>query len=262
MNGLLLRLASPLMAFGEYAAFHYRDTAPIPTRSALIGLFAAADGRPRHQALDPDPKTGATPYSDLVFTIRIDRSGTRHTDYHTAGGGRPHKQGLRTSSGGYRAQKESTLITHRVYLADAVFTAAVQGPDPLIEHIADSLEQPVWAPYLGRRSCVPDEPLVLRAHTPDPIGELLHHVPLSLSAPPHPDQATVPVDFVWEAPPPHQPTARIHRELADDPVDFTPTHRHYRTRPVWHTTEQLPTTLYAGTTPIERLTSYVLQETP
>ncbi|WP_063793966.1 type I-E CRISPR-associated protein Cas5/CasD, partial [Streptomyces hirsutus] len=87
MNGILLRLAAPLMAFGEHAAFHYRDTIDFPTRSALIGLFAAADGRLREHALAPDPDTGAIPYTDLTFTVRIDRPGHRHTDYHTVGGG-------------------------------------------------------------------------------------------------------------------------------------------------------------------------------
>ncbi|MFF3403549.1 type I-E CRISPR-associated protein Cas5/CasD [Streptomyces sp. NPDC002659] len=261
MNGLLLRLAGPHMAFGEYNAFHYRDTAPFPTRSALIGMFAAADGRPRDTALTPDPDTGAVPYADLVFTVRIDRPGTRHTDFHTAGGGRPRQQGLRTSSGAYREQKKSTLITRRVYLADAVFTVAVQGPDPLIEQITERLERPAFAPYLGRRACIPDEPLVLRPLTPDPVGELLHHVPLSLAAKPRPDQATVPVDVLWEAPPPHVAAADIHRELADDPLDFTPTHRRYRTRQIWRTTEPLPAALYAGPRPLSRLTSYVLQET-
>ncbi|MFF1932885.1 type I-E CRISPR-associated protein Cas5/CasD [Streptomyces sp. NPDC058228] len=261
MNGLLLRLSAPLMSFGEHAAFHYRDTAPFPTRSALIGMFTAADGRSREDALTPNPKTGATPYADLVLTIRADRPGTRHTDFHTTGGGRPSRQGLRTSSGSYRPQKESTHISHRVYLADAVFTAAVQGPDTLIEQIADRLERPTFAPYLGRRSCIPDEPLVLSPFTADPVQELLRNVPLSLPAPPPTGQDTVPVDFLWEAPPPHVPAADVHRELADDPADFTATGRRHRTRQVWRTTEQLPATLYATKHPLQALTAYILQET-
>ncbi|WP_330301542.1 MULTISPECIES: type I-E CRISPR-associated protein Cas5/CasD [unclassified Streptomyces] len=262
MNGILLRLAAPLMAFGEHAAFRYRDTVAFPTRSALIGLFAAADGRPREQALTPDPATGTVPYADLRFTVRIDRPGHRHTDYHTAGGGRPHKQGLSTSSGNYRSQKASTFISHRVYLADAVFTVAVQGPDPLLEKITSRLEQPAFAPYLGRRACAPDEPLVLRGPHPDPVHELLTRAPLSLPAPPRPEQDTVPADFVWEHPPVHTPAANVHRELADVPVDFTPTRRFHHTRRVWRTTEQLPATLYAAQPTINALAAYIQQDTP
>jgi CRISPR system Cascade subunit CasD len=263
VNGLLLRLAGPLSAWGEHATFRYRDTTPFPTRSALIGMFAAAEGRPRDTALAPHHDLPGNPsYTDLVLTIRIDRPGTRHTDFHTTGGGRAHKKGLRTSAGGHRAQKQSTHTTHRIYLADAVFTAAVQGPDALLARIADTLEHPTWAPYLGRRACVLDEPLVLRETTADPIGQLLGEVPLSLRQPPRPDQDLVPVDFLWEYPPPHVPAAHSHYELADDPADFTPTHRRYRTRQLWRTTEPLPASLYAGPHPIERLTDYVLQETP
>ncbi|GAB2889761.1 type I-E CRISPR-associated protein Cas5/CasD [Streptomyces deserti] len=260
MNGILLRLAAPLMSFGEHAAFHYRDTLPFPSRSALIGLFAAADARPRSEALAPDPATGQNPYTDLTFTVRIDRPGTRHTDYHTVGGGRPHRQGLRTSSGAYRPREKSTLITERVYLADAVFTLAVQGPDPLLEHLTQRLEQPAFGPYLGRRACLPNEPLVLGGPHPDPIGELLHHVPLSLTTPPRTGQATVPVAFVWEHPPSHVPAAHSEREVADVPHDFTPTRRFHKTRRTWHTTEDLPTALYAPPPALTELTAYIHQD--
>ncbi|MDX3077862.1 type I-E CRISPR-associated protein Cas5/CasD [Streptomyces sp. MI02-7b] len=263
MNGLLLRLAGPLMAFGEHALFHYRDTAPFPTRSALIGMLAAAAGRPRSHALDPHHDLpGAPSYTDLALTIRVDRPGTRYTDFHTAGGGRPRGAGLRTSDGNYRAQKKSTLVTHRIYLADAAFTVAVEGPDPLLQHIADTLEHPHWAPYLGRRNCVPDEPLVLRSHTPDPIGQLLRQVPLTSAQPPRPGQDTLLVDFLWEAPPPHVSAAQVHRELADDPTDLRPLTRRYRSRQIWRTAESLPAALYAGPRPLDRLTDYVLQESP
>ncbi|MFI9764978.1 type I-E CRISPR-associated protein Cas5/CasD [Streptomyces sp. NPDC051963] len=261
MNGIVLRLAAPLMSFGEYAAFRYRDTVAFPTRSALIGMFAAADGRSREEALAPDPATGVIPYSDLVFTVRIDRPGHRHTDFHTAGGGRPHKQGLPTSNGGYRSQKASTHISHRVYLTDAVFTVAVQGPDPLLEHLTHRLEQPAFAPYLGRRACIPDEPLVLRDPHPQPVDELLARVPLSLAAPPRPEQATVPVDFVWEHRPEHIPAAQVHRELADVPVDFTPTKRLHRTRRVWRSPEELPASLYAAPPALNALADYIQQDT-
>ncbi|PJM91324.1 type I-E CRISPR-associated protein Cas5/CasD [Streptomyces sp. CB01373] len=261
MNGILLRLAAPLMSFGEHAAFHYRDTLAFPTRSALIGLFAAAEGRSREDALAPDPDTGKSPYTGLAFTVRIDRPGIRHTDYHTVGGGRPHKQGLRTSAGDYRAQNKSTLISRRVYLADAVFTLAVQGPDPLLEHLIQRLEQPAFGPYLGRRACIPDEPLFLRGLHPDPVAELRHRIPLSLAAPPHPEQAIVPVDFIWERQPEHVPAAPSHREVADVPADFTPTQRLHDTRHVWRTTEPLPATLYAPPPALTELTAYIHQDT-
>ncbi|MFC9341538.1 type I-E CRISPR-associated protein Cas5/CasD [Streptomyces sp. NPDC057020] len=262
MNGLILRLAGPWMSFGEHAAFTHRDTLPFPTRSALIGLFAAAEGRPRQDALTPDPDTGHHPYNRMVFTVRIDRPGQRHTDFHTVGGGRAHKEGLRTSSGTYRAQNKSTLITRRVYLTDATFTVAVQDPDThRLEQLAARLEQPAYGLYLGRRSCIPDEPLLLHALHPDPISDLLTRVPLTLNTPPRHGQPTIPVSFLWEQPPTHTPAPQSHLETADVPLDFTPTQRTHHTRRLWRTTEHLPAHLYAPH-PLKALTDYLDQATP
>lgn len=259
MNGLLLRLSGLLQSWGERGVFHQRDTSAFPTRSALIGMFAAAQGRTRDHALDPYPDLPGTPsHHDLQFTIRIDRPGRLYRDFHTVGGGYPHNQGLHRADGGHRPQNASTLVSQRDYLADAVFTLAVQGPDPLLAHIADTLTHPRFAPYLGRRACLPDEPLLLRDQVEDPVGELLHHVPLSLAHQPRTGTAHVPVTFIWEQPPTQD--AHPDRESAGEPVDFASGHRRHLPRPLWRTTETLPADLYAGPAPIHALAAYTLGE--
>ncbi|GAB7189076.1 type I-E CRISPR-associated protein Cas5/CasD [Kitasatospora sp. Ki12] len=131
--GFLLRLAGALQSYGNAAAFHQvRDTGPFPTRSALIGMFAAAQGTPRDQPLDPA-------YTSLTITVRIDRPGTTHTDFHTVGRA---EHSVPTSSGRTREPDKRTLTSHRAYLADAVFTAAVQGPPELTARITDALHTP------------------------------------------------------------------------------------------------------------------------
>ncbi|GLW56800.1 hypothetical protein Kpho01_48110 [Kitasatospora phosalacinea] len=267
MSGLLLRLAGPLQSWGHHSAFHHRDTAAHPTRSALIGMFASAQGRPRDHALDPYPDLPGNPsHHDLTFTVRIDKPGTPHTDYHTVGGARYRGRGreglLPTSDGGHRTEAASTLQSWRHYLADAVFTVAVHGPAPLIARIADALAEPHWAPFLGRRTCIPDEPLVLTP-TPvtDPVTELLTRAPLTLTHPPEPGHDSVDVDIVWEHPPPTRPDHR-YSELPAEPVDFTSHHRLHLPRPLWRTTESLPAHLYAGHRPLDALTRYVLKDTP
>ncbi|MEU6230714.1 type I-E CRISPR-associated protein Cas5/CasD [Streptomyces sp. NPDC047042] len=258
-RGLVLRLAGLLQSWGETAAFPHRDTAAFPTRSALIGMFAAAQGRTREQALDPYPDLPSTPsHHDLVFTLRIDRPGTPHRDFQTAGGGRPHGTGLRTAAGGYRSQAKSTLVTYRDYLAGAVFTVAVQGPAPLLQHIAGTLAEPCFSPYLGRRNCLPDEPLIIHTDIPDPVAALRTAVPLSLPRPPAPGATHVPVTFVHEHPP--APGDTPHRESPSQPSDFAPHSRTHLLRPLWQTTENLPAALYAGPQPIEALTNYILKD--
>ncbi|TXL84734.1 type I-E CRISPR-associated protein Cas5/CasD [Streptomyces sp. IB2014 016-6] len=255
--GLILRLSGLLQSWGERGVFHHRDTAPFPTRSALIGMFAAAQGRSREEALAPYPQFPDTPdHRDLTFTLRIDRPGTLYRDLHTVGGGRPPEERLHTANGGHRPPAGSTLISHRDYLTDAVFTAAVQGPDALITHIADTLNQPRYAPFLGRRTCPPDEPLVV-ARTDDPLTELRERVPLSLSTPPRPGADSVPITFVFEHPPPGDNTTHPHRESAGEPVDFTTADRSHLPRPLWFTTEELPARLYAGPRPIDALAAYM-----
>ncbi|WP_433917413.1 type I-E CRISPR-associated protein Cas5/CasD [Streptomyces canus] len=259
MSGMLLRLAGPLAAFGTSAAFHHRDTIAHPTRSALIGMFAACAGRPRSQALSAFTDLPGHPrYHDLGFALRIDRPGSLYTDFHTVGGGYPRDQQLRTSSGTRRREDASTLVSYRHYLADPVFTVAVTGPTTLLERIAHHLEHPRYAPYLGRRNCVPTEPLVLATGVSDPVGELTGRVPLSLARPPRPDADTVPVDFIWEHPPP-SPDA-VEYELLDVPEDFTQGRRRYQLRSVWRTRQPLPAALYAGPRPWKSLSAYMHPE--
>lgn len=265
MNGILLRLAGPLQSWGERSVFTAeRDTAPFPTRSALIGMFAAAEGRGREQDLDP--------YAALQFTVRVDRPGERLIDYHTVGGGFPKHLTAATSGGDH---KGGAVVTRRHYLADAVFVVAVSGPDPVITRIAAALEQPHWNPYLGRRSCVPDEPFVLRRHTQDPVEELRHRVPLSM--PPRNEdgdptgvtatetpvtEAEVTVDFLWEKYHSGQlPEDALTLSVNDVPTSFAQHGRSHAKRSVIRTTEGLPAELCTHPAQLhQRLIDYAKEE--
>lgn len=261
-SGLLLRLAGPLQSWGERSAFNVRDSAAFPTRSALCGMFAAAQGRDR--TADPGH------YADLEFTIRVDRPGRRLVDYHTVGGGLSPEQTVATSGG---KRKGAAVISRRHYLADAVFVVAVTGPDSDITHIADALERPHWAPYLGRRSCVPDEPLLLRTHVTDPVKELKTKVPLTpTEEPPGTNPAdrapagTTLVDFLHEHPweSVQHDTAAVGAttvlEVADVPESFAPHARRYGTRRLHKTEVPVPASLLVAPNENlnDRLISYAL----
>ncbi|MEU8653735.1 type I-E CRISPR-associated protein Cas5/CasD [Streptomyces sp. NPDC048737] len=235
MNAILLRLAGPLQSWGERSAFTaVRDTAPFPTRSALIGLFAAAEGIGRDDTLPDD-------YDHLRLTVRVDRPGVRVIDYHTVGGGLPKARTAATSGG---SNKGAAVITRRHYLSDAVFVVAVCGPDPIMNRLTQALRRPHWAPYLGRRSCVPDEPFVLRTHVADPETELRHHVPLSRSVPADRDNDTVDVEFLREDPPPaHSGPWADTLDVNDIPVSFSPHGRSHRMRRLHRSTLPLPRSL-------------------
>ncbi|MGJ5898397.1 type I-E CRISPR-associated protein Cas5/CasD [Streptomyces niveiscabiei] len=254
MNGLILRLAGPLQSWGERSAFtKERDTAPFPTRSALTGMFAAAQGIARHD------EEALKAYGALEFTVRVDRPGTLLTDYHTVGGGLPKEQTAATSGGDH---KGAAVITKRHYLADAVFVVAVTGPSATLTRIADALHQPHWNPYLGRRSCVPDEPLLLRTDVDDPARHLLEEVPLSHDPKrPAAQDDTVPVTFLWETPP-RTGDAVDALTVFDLPHSFHPDRRRHDRRTVHRTTERLPARLTVNPHHLhEKLIDYAVKET-
>ncbi|MHB8629126.1 MAG: type I-E CRISPR-associated protein Cas5/CasD [Aggregatilineales bacterium] len=178
MNTLFLRLEGPLQSWGLRARWGERDTADAPTKSGVIGLIGCALGLRRS---DEELRN----LSDrLRFGVRVDRGGSILVDYHTTGGGRygnvVHHGGTRYHDEPYvggvlsaevnngrikvkitgSTKEPETDVSNRFYLADASFLAAVQSVrDGDIERLADALNDPVWPYCLGRKSCVPSQPV-------------------------------------------------------------------------------------------------------
>ncbi len=137
MTVLMLRLAGPLQSWGDSSRFTQRSTANAPTKSGVLGMLAAAQGRRR-----------TDPVEDLVqlrFGVRIDQPGSLLRDFHTT----------------HDVNGNSKPLSHRYYLSDAVFVAGLEGESEAIELIAESIKKPRYPLYLGRRACPPDLPIVL-----------------------------------------------------------------------------------------------------
>lgn len=137
MGTLLLRLAGPLQSWGSSSRFVRRETDRQPTKSGVLGLIAAAQGRRRTDPIED--------LLELRFGVRTDQPGQLIRDFQTA----------QTRDG------KSMPLSYRYYLADAVFVAGIEGPTTLIEGIVDALHEPTFPLYLGRRSCPPSGPLNL-----------------------------------------------------------------------------------------------------
>jgi CRISPR system Cascade subunit CasD len=73
----------------------------------------------------------------------------RLEDYHTV-------QGTRRASG---KPNPDAVITRRQYLLDARFGVILEGPQSVLERAAAALDDPVWGVWLGRKSCIPAEPI-------------------------------------------------------------------------------------------------------
>jgi CRISPR system Cascade subunit CasD len=229
MTGIVLRLAGPLQSWGEHSAFSERDTLRFPTRSGITGLLAAAQGIRRGEPLDK--------FAQLALTVRIDRPGTLLQDFHTAGGGVSRARSVPTADGGRRPEGKSTVVTRRWYLSDAVFTVAVDGPDGLVRDIAAAIRAPRWQPYLGRRSCPPDQPVFLKVTSGDPVRELGERVPLPARRPRVAGE--VRVEVITEAPTPEGGIT----EVSDVPVSFGRHERRYQARTVYSSTIAVPAEL-------------------
>ncbi|MFF5110896.1 type I-E CRISPR-associated protein Cas5/CasD [Streptosporangium sp. NPDC000509] len=240
----MLRLAGPLQSWGEHSVFTQRDSLRFPTRSGLIGLLASAEGVSRDQLL------GA--YEALRFTVRIDRPGVQMIDFHTIGGGLP--RGVPRPDGTQRSRDTATMVTRRQYLSDAVFTVGVEGSEQRLGELAEALRRPHWQPYLGRRSCPPDQPLLLR-HVDDPVTHLETKVPLARRLRENEEPTA---EFVTEG---TMDAADAVTELADVPESFNRYDRRYRIRTVSITARTLPKELCrTGDAFWECLAAYIGEE--
>lgn len=146
MNSVLLRLEGPLQAWSTQSKLGVRDTDREPSKSGVLGLVGAALGMER-----TDDETLAE-LRQLEMAVRVDRPGSLLHDYHTAGGGT-----FRGSPYFVHGVKDC-IPSHRYYLQDASFVAALSGTAALVERIAAALRSPRWPLFLGRRACPPSAP--------------------------------------------------------------------------------------------------------
>ncbi|WP_281180208.1 type I-E CRISPR-associated protein Cas5/CasD [Actinomadura hibisca] len=120
---LLIRLAGPLQSWGMASRFAARrDSHSRPTKSAVIGMCAAALGLPRSMGLEePDGKlTDLGKLASTMFGVRADHPGVPVRDYHTVG------------AGSYPLRPRDLILDHR--RAAAVSAGLDATPDGLFGH--------------------------------------------------------------------------------------------------------------------------------
>ncbi len=227
---MVLRLAGPLQSWGVSSQFNRRSTADRPSKSGVIGLLAAAQGRRRGESI--------TDLLDLSLGVRVDQPGTLLRDYHTVSRytGEPLPSASVNAKGVQKktSPKKPTHVTHRYYLQDAVFVTAVSGQAQFIVELIEAIRRPRFPLALGRRSCPPAHPLLL-AHEdgllwPTDTTETLHHVPWQKPASPQVQRrygAEVTVAATIDDP-------AGSDELLDVPMSFEPRARGFQSRRVRH----------------------------
>ncbi|WP_424642602.1 type I-E CRISPR-associated protein Cas5/CasD [Embleya sp. AB8] len=270
---MLIRLAGPLQSWGLASHFSRRDTHSRPTKSAVIGMCAAALGRSRTDA------SALVDLAALRFGVRADHPGTPVRDYHTVGAGRypirprdvltDHRRadalagtlatgtgesfGRHDLAGWYGAPKKiatdratgglqstevtrSALLTERWYLADAAFVAALQHPDrEWLALIGAALEKPARLLWLGRKSCPPSGTLSggVHAGTIETVFANTALLPLPEGVVAGPLGRTA-NPWAWIEAAPNTPGTSPTK---DQPVSFDPDARAHTTR--WETRSRI-----------------------
>ena len=151
MRFLLATLQAPFGSFGSVAIGENRPSWSRPSRSAMLGMLAAASGirkdeEERHNQLE----------AGLGYAVRIDAPGHSFVDYHTV----TAVQGLRKQEFATRRQalregKANTLISRREWLSDSFFSLCfwlrpkAQGS---LEDLAAAMKAPEFALYCGRKA--------------------------------------------------------------------------------------------------------------
>lgn len=181
---LVFQLYGPLAAWGDIAVGETRPSALTPTKSAILGLVAAALGLRRPDTADneADRQTWEGAHAALAegygMAVKVECPGLPLSDYHTAqvpssGKGKNHmvfptRRDELTRVARYDL---NTILSRREYRQDAFCAIALwarAGTPHDLNALRDSLLAPLFPLYLGRKSCPLALPLAPRVvSTPD-----------------------------------------------------------------------------------------------
>lgn len=153
MKTILLKFAGPMQSWGTDSHFNNRHTDLHPSKSAVLGLVAAALGWQRNE-------NRITTLNKIHFAVRVDQSGNLLEDYQIAYNSKLDR-------------KKGTYVTRRYYIQDGVFVAALgisQAED--VNEILAALRQPYFQPYMGRRSLPLPVDFILDVVEGEPVSVL------------------------------------------------------------------------------------------
>lgn len=160
---LVIQLVAPLASFGELAGNVRRGGRERPGKAALLGLIGAALGVRRDDAVGQSALA-----ESYDVAIRSWRDGEILQDYHTIQS-LPRGRKARTRADALARRGELvTSITLREYRCDVLHEAAFAPRDGArwtAGQIAEALRRPVFALWLGRKSCPLGAPLAPRVVT-------------------------------------------------------------------------------------------------
>ena len=179
---LLIRLSSPLIAFGGETIDNFGVIRDFPALSMVTGLIANALGWDRgddalHNQLQERLRLGT----------RLESPNSRITDFQTAQLGAADKAwttwGAVEERRGGAASYDSPHLRYRDYHADLTALLAVRlepaDDSPTLEEVARALDRPQRPLFIGRKPCIPIGRLAAGWLDADSVLQALQLAPLS-----------------------------------------------------------------------------------
>lgn len=179
---LLIRLSSPLIAFGGETIDNFGVIRDFPALSMVTGLIANALGWDRgddvlHNRLQERLRVGT----------RLEAQGSRLTDFQTAQLSANDKAwttwGTVEERRGGAASYESPHLRYRDYHADLTALIALRlapaEESPMLDDVAQALDQPQRPLFIGRKPCLPVGRLVAGWIDADSVLQALQLAPLT-----------------------------------------------------------------------------------
>jgi len=159
MKTLILKTEG-MSAYGLQTFDVHRKVNHFPTRSAILGLLAAAMGFCREQHSQIFALS-----QKLQIAVQVNNAGQKIVDYHTV-------QNFRSPFG--KIQK-GTKPTFREYWCDSEHTFAITSDDNTIKQLEEKVNSPVFFLFQGRKSCPLTRPLFEAVvENENPANALLH----------------------------------------------------------------------------------------
>lgn len=167
-ESIVLKFEAPLMSFGGPIVDNFGVIQEFPARSLLTGLVGNALGYDHR-----DFNLLQRLQERICFAVRIDRPGREIIDYQTVDLGQEFldmkKLGWTTRGqpdtreGG--TASSGTHIRYRHFIADGSVTVVITlnptDEAPTLDSIAAALVEPARPLFLGRKCCIPSEPVFI-----------------------------------------------------------------------------------------------------
>lgn len=178
---LLIRLSSPLIAFGGESIDNFGVIRDFPALSMVTGLIANALGWDRSDDVSHNQLQ-----KRLRLGTRLEVPGSRLTEFQTAQLGANDKAwttwGTVEERRGGAASYNSPHLRYRDYHADltALLALRLEPVDdaPTLEDVAQAIDRPQRPLFIGRKPCLPVGRLVVGWVDADSVLEALQMAPL------------------------------------------------------------------------------------